>query len=200
RTIDEIAFQTNLLSLNAAVEAARAGDAGRGFAVVAEEVRTLAMRSADAARNTTQVIERSLKKADEGVLLNRDASIAFDAIFGQVKKIAQVMADIAESSQRQHAGVARVTSSADTIRDGAQSGAATAEETAAAATELAAQAASMREMTATFRLGSVAAPTRAAEPAMTRFAPQRPQSSAQNGRANGHGNGHASNGHRSNGH
>src|SRR5262249_49374305 len=94
RTIDEIAFQTNLLSLNAAVEAARAGDAGRGFAVVAEEVRTLAMRSADAARNTTQVIERSLKKAEEGVLLNRDASIAFDAIFGQVKKIAQVMAEI----------------------------------------------------------------------------------------------------------
>jgi methyl-accepting chemotaxis protein len=156
RTIDEIAFQTNLLSLNAAVEAARAGDAGRGFAVVAEEVRTLAMRSADAARHTTQVIERSLKKAEEGVQLNRDASVAFNAIFDQVKKIAQAMASIADSSQAQHAGVVRVTASADTIRDGAQSGAATAEETAAAATELAAQAASMREMTASFRLSSSA--------------------------------------------
>jgi methyl-accepting chemotaxis protein len=154
RTIDEIAFQTNLLALNAAVEAARAGDAGRGFAVVAEEVRTLAMRSADAAKNTTQVIVQSLKKAEEGVLLNRDASVAFDAIFGQVKKIAQVMSEIAESSQKQHAGVARVTGSADIIRDGAQSGAATAEETAAAATELAAQATSMREMTASFTLGN----------------------------------------------
>jgi methyl-accepting chemotaxis protein len=185
RTIDEIAFQTNLLSLNAAVEAARAGDAGRGFAVVAEEVRTLAMRSAEAARNTTQVIERSLKKAEEGVQLNRDASVAFDAIFEQVKKISQAMATIAESSQKQHAGVARVTSSADTIRDGAQAGAATAEETAAAATELAAQAASMREMTATFRLGD--AGTSSPRPGTAPGG--RARGGARNGHANGHGSG-----------
>lgn len=191
RTIDEIAFQTNLLSLNAAVEAARAGDAGRGFAVVAEEVRTLAMRSADAARNTTQVIERSLKKAEEGVLLNRDASVAFDAILEQVKKIAQAMAAIAESSQKQHAGVARVTSSADKIRDGAQSGAATAEETAAAATELAAQAASMREMTATFRFGeSGANAPRHAAPAGNQPAASRARH-GRNGYSNGNGNGHS---------
>jgi len=191
RTIDEIAFQTNLLSLNAAVEAARAGDAGRGFAVVAEEVRTLAMRSADAARNTTQVIERSLKKAEEGVLLNRDASVAFDAIFEQVKKIAQVMADIAESSQKQHAGVSRVTASAGTIRDGAQSGAATAEETAAAATELAAQAASMREMTATFRLGGSTpnAPRQGAASANGYATGARTRTIGRNGHSNG--NGHA---------
>ena len=191
RTIDEIAFQTNLLSLNAAVEAARAGDAGRGFAVVAEEVRTLAMRSADAARNTTQVIERSLKKAEEGVLLNRDASVAFDAIFEQVKKISQAMADIAESSQKQHAGVARVTSSAGTIRDGAQSGAATAEETAAAATELAAQAASMREMTATFRLGGSRpnAPRHGAGAGTGHATNGRTGSATRNGHSNG--NGHA---------
>jgi hypothetical protein len=109
--------------------------------------------------------------------------VAFDAIFGQVKKIAQVMSEIAESSQRQHAGVARVTGSADTIRDGAQAGAATAEETAAAATELAAQAASMREMTATFSLGNDTPSPRNAQPA----------------RRSANGNGHANGNSRANG-
>jgi methyl-accepting chemotaxis protein len=152
------------------------------------------MRSAEAARNTTQVIERSLKKAEEGVLLNRDASVAFDAIFEQVKKIAQVMADIAESSQKQHAGVSRVTSSAGTIRDGAQSGAATAEETAAAATELAAQAASMREMTATFRLGGSTpnAPRQGGASANGYATAGRSRSAKRNGHSNGNGFGHAS--------
>jgi methyl-accepting chemotaxis protein len=129
------------------------------------------------------------------VLLNRDASVAFDAIFEQVKKIAQVMADIAESSQKQHAGVARVTSSAGTIRDGAQSGAATAEETAAAATELAAQAASMREMTATFRLGgSTPNAPRHGGPAANGYATAgRRRSTARNGSAHAptNGNGYA---------
>jgi methyl-accepting chemotaxis protein len=142
-----------LLALNAAVEAARAGDAGRGFAVVAEEVRTLAMRSAEAARTTTQVIERSLKKAEEGVSLNRDAAVAFDAITGQVKKIVQMMATVADSSQEQHAGVARITSNADAVRQHAQNGASTAEQTAAAAAELSAQADSLRGMTGQFTFG-----------------------------------------------
>lgn len=153
RTIDEIAFQTNLLALNAAVEAARAGEAGRGFAVVAEEVRTLAMRSAEAARNTTSVIERSLKKADEGVTLNRDASVAFSVIAEQVAKITSSMTQIASSSQKQHASISRVASSADSIRGDAQNGAASAQEAASAAAELAAQATSLRQMTANFVLG-----------------------------------------------
>jgi hypothetical protein len=151
--IDDIAFQTNLLALNAAVEAARAGDAGRGFAVVAEEVRSLAMRSAEAARNTTVVIERSLKKAEEGVVINKEASIAFEAIGKQVKKVVEVIAEIAESSQQQHDSVARINRGVDTVSRETQQSAAATEQTASAAEELAAQAETMRTLTSQFRLG-----------------------------------------------
>jgi methyl-accepting chemotaxis protein len=158
KTIDEIAFQTNLLALNAAVEAARAGDAGRGFAVVAEEVRSLAMRSAEAAKNTTQVIERSLKKAEEGVIINKEASVAFEAIGKQVKKVVEVISEIAESSQQQHDSVARINKGVDTVSRETQQSAAATEETASAAEQLAAQAENMRTLTSQFRLGQ-AAPT-----------------------------------------
>ena len=154
KTIDEIAFQTNLLALNAAVEAARAGDAGRGFAVVAEEVRSLAMRSAEAAKNTTQVIERSLKKAEEGVVINQEASVAFEAIGKQVQKVVDVITEIAESSQQQHDSVARINKGVDSVSRETQQGAAATEETASAAEQLAGQAEMMRALTAQFRLGS----------------------------------------------
>jgi methyl-accepting chemotaxis protein len=201
KTIDEIAFQTNLLALNAAVEAARAGDAGRGFAVVAEEVRSLAMRSAEAANNTTVVIERSLKKAEEGVNINREASVAFEAIGKQVKKVVEVIAEIAESSQQQHDSVARINKGVDTVSRETQQSAAATEQTASAAEELAAQAEAMRSLTAQFRLGRTksspqpvrsAAPKRAARVARPPALPQsatRLVPAASSGRAVANGSG-----------
>jgi len=170
KTIDEIAFQTNLLALNAAVEAARAGDAGRGFAVVAEEVRSLAMRSAEAAKNTTVVIERSLKKAEEGVTINKEASLAFEAIGKQVKKVVEVIAEIAESSQQQHDSVARINNGVDTVSRETQQSAAATEQTASAAEQLAAQAETMRSLTAQFRLGQSKPASFAAKPAAAKRA------------------------------
>jgi methyl-accepting chemotaxis protein len=199
KTIDEIAFQTNLLALNAAVEAARAGDAGRGFAVVAEEVRSLAMRSAEAAKNTTQVIERSLKKAEEGVIINKEASVAFDAIGKQVKKVVEVISEIAESSQQQHDSVARINKGVDTVSRETQQSAAATEETASAAEQLAAQAENMRTLTAQFRLGTSTPAAYSPKPATRQRSAQRPSAvrppalpktqRATSNHANGHANG-----------
>jgi methyl-accepting chemotaxis protein len=152
RTIDEVAFQTNLLALNAAVEAARAGEAGRGFSVVAEEVRSLALRSAEAARTTAQVIARSLERAEEGVVVSRDATSAFETISAQVQGVVDAIREIAESSEKQHEGVARIKQSTDAISRETQQGAAMSEETASASDELSAQAEAMRALTGRFQL------------------------------------------------
>jgi len=144
KTIDEIAFQTNLLALNAAVEAARAGDAGRGFAVVAEEVRNLALRSSEAAKETSAIIEQSQDKAGQGVQVSAEVSQALDDIQKAIATVSELSNQVAVASAEQSQGVEQVNLALGQMDAVTQSSAANAEETAAASEELAAQAAQLR--------------------------------------------------------
>jgi len=136
KTIDEIAFQTNLLALNAAVEAARAGDAGRGFAVVAEEVRSLALRSADAARNTAQLIDTSVSAAAAGVTLNAQVLDKLATIAQQADRVSSVIGEVAAASVQQDQGVSQIAIAIEQINVVTQSVAANAEESSSASVEL----------------------------------------------------------------
>jgi len=140
KTIDEIAFQTNLLALNAAVEAARAGDAGRGFAVVAEEVRALALRSADAARDTTHLIEQSLERAESGVKVAGEMENSMQEITSAIKELNQLVTGVNKASQEQAQGIVQVNNALSQMESLTQSHAANSEETAASSEELTSQA------------------------------------------------------------
>ena len=152
KTIDEIAFQTNLLALNAAVEAARAGEAGAGFAVVADEVRNLAIRAAEAARNTTTLIEHTRSKIDESVGLVTDSDEALAKLIDSAAKAADLVTEIATASNEQSQGIEQINTAVAQMDKVVQQNAASAEESAGATEELNTQVTQMEASIASLNL------------------------------------------------
>jgi methyl-accepting chemotaxis protein len=162
--IDGIAFQTNILALNAAVEAARAGEQGRGFAVVASEVRSLAQRSAEAAKEIKALIQDATGRVDGGVRQVEAAGRTMDEIVGSVKKVNALVAEIAHASAEQLAGIEQVNRAIAQMDGNTQRNAALVQQAAESAQEMAGEAAHLVETVAKFKLAD-AQPAQAAQPA-----------------------------------
>lgn len=152
KTIDDIAFQTNILALNATVEAARAGVHGKGFAVVAEEVRNLAEKSAAAAKETSDMIEDSITRVKHGTELAVDTSKAFDTIVTSIAKCVDLIDHIATASNNQATAITQINQAINQVSQVVQTNSATSEECASASEELANQAESLRSMTGKYKL------------------------------------------------
>ncbi|KFC72006.1 methyl-accepting chemotaxis protein [Massilia sp. LC238] len=173
--IDGIAFQTNILALNAAVEAARAGEQGRGFAVVASEVRTLAQRSASAAKEIKLLIDDSVEKVDAGAKLVNRAGATMDEIVDSVRRVTGIMGEISSASLEQTEGIEQINMAISQMDQVTQQNASLVEEAAAAAESLQDQAGKLAELVSVFKLDarapSVAAPAAQARPATRLAAP-----------------------------
>jgi methyl-accepting chemotaxis protein len=184
-TIDGIAFQTNILALNAAVEAARAGEQGRGFAVVATEVRTLAQRSAQAAKEIKTLIADSSEKVEAGGRQVAEAGAAMDRIVQQVKRVTDLVAEISSAATEQSSGIGQVNQAVAQMDQVTQQNAALVEESAAAAQSLSAQAQKLASVVAVFKIdpAGVADTPAARPPSSGTPAPARPATATRSGRA-----------------
>ena len=160
KTIDEIAFQTNLLALNASVEAARAGDAGRGFAVVADEVRALALRCADAARTTAELIDQAVQRVESGVAISGQVGTQLREVSARITSVNAIMESIGQATRSQQDGINQIRDAVTALNGTVQHAAANAEESASAAQELSAQARVQRAQSERFVVDS-APPARA---------------------------------------